>query len=178
MSEQQKPTGWSAIGTMLFDVSVKVGELFLKIFYLGVKNAPWGCGEFYILMALAGVMIGAEVFDHEYLYLVIWFVPRWSWHFFVPQLVVVNWWYIFTGLYMYFWVLVFLAFGIKPFVRMKKFQRAIDCLALKNGLGVSPKVLWVWDDGPYRTKIKLRSEGVGTDRYESREMTFNRQQVP
>jgi FtsK/SpoIIIE family len=168
LTEQQKPTGMSAIGTMLCDLSIKVSELFFKIIYLGVKNAPWRDGYLYFYMLVIGVVISGEVYAKDYLYWVAWLTPKWSWRFIMPRLMALDWWYPFTVLYGYSFILIMLTFGIKPFMKIKKFQRALDCLALKNGLGVSPKVMSIREGGPYRTKLKLRSEGIGADRYETK----------
>ena len=68
-----------------------------------------------------------------------------------------------------FGVLFFLlGLGIKPYLEFRKYQKAIDCLALKNGIGTPPKLCSIRANGPHRLRLLIRSEGIGTEHYESK----------
>ena len=65
-------------------------------------------------------------------------------------------------------VLPLMAMGVRPYLTWRKYQRAIDCLALTSGIGLRPTLVRVSADGEHRTKLVVKSEGLGIDRYESK----------
>ena len=58
--------------------------------------------------------------------------------------------------------------GLKPFKIKRKYQKGIDRLSLKSGLNEKPKVLKVEDLSESRTKLLVKSEGLGQERYQSK----------
>lgn len=58
--------------------------------------------------------------------------------------------------------------GIKPFKIKKKYQKGIDRLSLKSGLNERPQVLKVENLSESRTRLLVKSEGLGQERYQSK----------
>ncbi len=58
--------------------------------------------------------------------------------------------------------------GLPEFLIHRKYQKAIDQLDLKSGLGMRPKLLKIKEIDDNRTMLKLMSTGVGEDRYKAR----------
>lgn len=58
--------------------------------------------------------------------------------------------------------------GLPSFIQWNKFQRAIDSLGFTNGLGEKPKLIGIKEDGLHRLKLRIRSTGVGLNRYETK----------
>ena len=58
--------------------------------------------------------------------------------------------------------------GIPGYRMHRRYQKAINGLNLKDGLGKRPKLLKVEEIDENRTKLELLSEGVGEERYKAR----------
>ena len=58
--------------------------------------------------------------------------------------------------------------GLPDYLIHRKYQKAIDQLDLKSGLGIRPKLLKIKEVDENRTMLKLMSVGVGEDRYKAR----------
>ena len=58
--------------------------------------------------------------------------------------------------------------GLPGYRLHRRFQKAIDGLNLKNGLGEKPKLLRMEEIDENRTKLELLSEGVGEERYKAK----------
>lgn len=56
-------------------------------------------------------------------------------------------------------------FGLKPYKKYRLYQRGLDCLNLKSGLDHKPKVLSIHDIDENRTKLLVKSTGLGESRY-------------
>lgn len=78
----------------------------------------------------------------------------------------------------FIWLSILVVFGIFIFSSMcaglrtyklhRKYQRALDHLNFKTGLGYSPKVVSVDADNDQRTIIRVDSTGIGQERYKSK----------
>lgn len=62
----------------------------------------------------------------------------------------------------------FLVFGLRPFIKRHKYQKGIDRLSFKNGLDEKPNIIDISNIDENRTKLMIKSFGVGLDRYKSR----------
>ena len=58
--------------------------------------------------------------------------------------------------------------GIKPYRKFRLYQRGLDHLNLKSGLDHRPKLLKVQDIDSNRTKLLVKSTGLGEDRYNTK----------
>jgi hypothetical protein len=64
--------------------------------------------------------------------------------------------------------LIVLIFGLKPYKKFRRYQKGLDQLNLKSGLDHKPKLLAVHDIDDNRTRLLVKSSGLGEDRYNSR----------
>ena len=60
------------------------------------------------------------------------------------------------------------AIGYGPFIILKKYQKGIDRLSLKSGLNEKPRVLKVEHLSENRSRLLVKSEGLGQERYQSK----------
>ena len=67
----------------------------------------------------------------------------------------VGWWFIFF-------------IGLKPYKRFRLLQKGLDHLNLKSGLDNRPKLLSVYDIDSNRTKLLVKSTGIGEGRYQTK----------
>ena len=58
--------------------------------------------------------------------------------------------------------------GIKSYRQIKRYQFGLDCLNLKNGLGHQPKVVEVKKLDQNRTRLLVKSTGLGKETYRSK----------
>ena len=56
--------------------------------------------------------------------------------------------------------------GLKDYKKIKSYQKDFDFLSIKAGNGVAPKVVQVIELDEYKTRVIVKSEGIGADRYE------------
>ena len=68
---------------------------------------------------------------------------------------IVAWWFIFF-------------IGLRPYKRFRLLQKGLDHLNLKSGLDNRPKLLNVQDIDSNRTKLLVKSTGVGEGRYQTK----------
>ncbi len=59
-------------------------------------------------------------------------------------------------------------FGIKPFRRFRLYQKGLDELNLKSGLDQRPKLLSVQEIDENRTRLLVKSTGLGENRYNTK----------
>ena len=65
-------------------------------------------------------------------------------------------------------LLALFAIGYGPFIILKKYQKGIDRLSLKSGLNEKPRVLKIEHLSENRTRLLVKSEGLGQERYQSK----------
>ncbi len=68
---------------------------------------------------------------------------------------IVGWWFIFF-------------IGLRPYKRFRILQKGLDHLNLKSGLDNRPKLLTVHDIDSNRTKLLVKSTGIGEGRYQTK----------
>jgi S-DNA-T family DNA segregation ATPase FtsK/SpoIIIE len=59
-------------------------------------------------------------------------------------------------------------FGLKPYKRFRLYQKGLDHLNLKSGLDHRPKLISVYDIDSNRTKLLVKSTGLGESRYQTK----------
>jgi len=62
----------------------------------------------------------------------------------------------------------FVVYGLRPFVIFRKYQRAIDRMDFKSGLGERPKLLEVTSIDESRIRLFINSIGIGEERYKTK----------
>jgi hypothetical protein len=65
-------------------------------------------------------------------------------------------------------VLIFPALGLREYKKIKSYQKDFDFLSIKAGNGVAPKVVQVIALDEYKSRVIVKSEGIGADRYETK----------
>jgi hypothetical protein len=75
-----------------------------------------------------------------------------------------------TGIFAILGILIFSAMvaGIRTYRLHLRYQRALDHLSLKTGLGHKPKVVRVDSMDEHRTRILVNSPGIGEERYKTK----------
>ena len=58
--------------------------------------------------------------------------------------------------------------GAKPFIKLRKYQQALDFLSLKSGQGTKPIVLSVINPTSYTTRIFVLCRGIGLSQWENK----------
>jgi S-DNA-T family DNA segregation ATPase FtsK/SpoIIIE len=56
-------------------------------------------------------------------------------------------------------------YGLREYKKIKSYQKDFDFLCMKAGNGSPPKVIRVVEVNEFKTKVILKSEGIGVDRY-------------
>lgn len=152
----------------IFDAIGKLIIAFFRITTLGVKRIPWKSGYFYGYLFLGTGVLYTLALRAKHLDVFYWFFH------YKLTLLLIQYLLTFDPLY-HFAVLAVVALfaflvclGIRPFREWERLQKAINHMALKSGLGSTPKLIRIRNDGPHRTKLTILSEGIGTDRYETK----------
>ncbi|MBS1983280.1 MAG: hypothetical protein JST16_03835 [Bdellovibrionales bacterium] len=156
------------IGTAIADAVAKLLSVFGKLLRAGLPRVPLKSPWFYLNAISAGflvyvfaqnqICIGVGRFSVPDLvcmwtYQAIYAIPPW-----------IRWPSI--GICCLSAYVSTLGIGV---VRLRaKYQRGLDCLAFKNGLGFGPSLRSVIEEGSHTLRLTILSEGIGTDRYETR----------
>ena len=141
---------------------------YFQIFSMGVKKLNLKDFYFWGYSILIGVMIFNITYHYDFIVILKKVFPQYMAGFIVDFLVGLSWiTYFFTFVLVAFFAFVPLL-GLREFKNLKKYQKDFDFLSLKAGNGAAPKVIRVIEIDENKTKVIIKSEGVGLDKYQSK----------
>lgn len=180
MSTPEGGRSENAQGGAFFDAIEKLvaalfGFLLWVIFPIlkhGVKRLPFKSSICYVYVASIAWLFHALAVSQRHFPLLIWLLDQMfpiSWTDLITRrLAKVSVEGQFLGLCAVGGTLFLFTLGIKPYLVMKKFQRKLDQMGLKNGAGAAPKLIAAHAEGQHRQKLLIKSEGIGLDRFETK----------
>jgi hypothetical protein len=150
-----------------FDGMIEVALAFYKMTVAGLKTEFYKKKENLILTASFILLSWVMIYKKQHLK-VVEFLPN------VFQLPLArfidhfgNWWTMSFATVIISMLAVMVA-GFATYRLIRKYQRALDHLDLKSGLGHRPVVVNVDSRDEFRTRILVKSTGLGEDRYKSK----------
>lgn len=156
-------------GTAIFDGCVKLGSIIGKISFFGLREIWRRRLDALICIGPLTLLLYGLAESKRHLMLLDWILPHGNLsNRFYLGLYKLGFWPHFLFLTSFVVGVGLFSVGLRRYLRWKKHQVALDCIALKNGFGVQPKLLSVDSDGPYRTKLRVLSNGVGLSHYENK----------
>lgn len=151
-----------------FDAVVKLTCISFDVFVEGWKTKKWKRTEnLWLFITLAILLFNVVLKSYH-----IDFLKFFSFPLFYPLIdslvskIHVFWHLLATLLGLMLSFLFF--FGLKNFKIKRKYQKGIDRLRFKSGLDEKPKVIKIRHLNENRTKLLLKSAGLGQDRYKGR----------
>ncbi|MGB0455250.1 MAG: FtsK/SpoIIIE domain-containing protein [Bacteriovoracaceae bacterium] len=152
----------------VFDACINILGICGKIFKEAKKTKKWKKSENLTLLLSLIVLSTSLIVQDKHLNIAEWFDKD----FFYPIALKIS---ESIGIYneiilsLTFWVFLFFLFiGIKPFSIRQKYQKGIDRLSFKSGLDEKPDIINVEYLNENRTKLMVKSFGIGLDRYKSK----------
>jgi hypothetical protein len=163
-SKKSQPKG----GSKVFDAFINFVSIYYKIFKEAKKTGKCKKDENLLLLFVFIVFSTSLIIQDKHLSFIKWLDQD----FFYPIVANLSG---FIGIYgeltlnTIFWIsLFFLFFGIKPFSIKQKYQKGIDRLSFRSGLDEKPKIFNIEHLNQNRTKLMVKSYGIGLDRYKSK----------
>ncbi|MFT6633095.1 MAG: hypothetical protein ACJAS4_003064 [Bacteriovoracaceae bacterium] len=168
MSIQKPTTKKRNLSDSFFDAVLECIFASYFIFCEAVKTDNWKKKENILLILSFFLATSAIIYRDHHLLIIKEFtfeifhqaIDRFSTNFGLTAELVLNG--IFTIL------LGFFLIGLGPYRIKRKYQKGIDRLRLKSGLEERPKVLDVQNLNENRTKLLVKSHGLGQDRYKTK----------
>lgn len=150
-----------------FDGMLEIAFAFFKITVAGLKSKFYRDRENLVLSGSFALLSWVLIYKRHHLKLVSLFPD----FFHVPILRFLghfnNYW-VMTFATLFILLLATMIAGIGTYKMIMKYQKAIDHLNLKSGLGHRPVVVSVDSRDENRTKVLVKSTGLGEDRYKSK----------
>jgi len=142
---------------------------YFRIFTLGIKNVKiknpyfWGCS------ILTTLFIFCITYEYDFIVILKLIFPQFFGEFLTVKLVSMSWIIYFLTFLVFSFFLFIPLLGIKEFKNIKKYQNDFDFLSLRAGNGSTPKVIKVIELDENKTRVIIKSEGIGLDKYQSKE---------
>ncbi len=154
--------------TKFFDACVGISIRFFKLLYSGAKTGYYKERVNYILMLSIITLLAVLIYKDKH-YALINLVP---FNFLQPPLIRLfdqTPFHVMASLSTLLVIIVATAIaGLRPYMQHNKYQQAVDHLGFKTGLGDQPKVVNVETVDGNRTKILVKSSGIGEDKFKSK----------
>lgn len=156
-----------------------VGALFSKVAWTGLKRIKFKSEEFIFLTPLLLITIWAITYaDFAYLKWLHFVWPQMYSEGMVKVLRTIPEYLHMLGLLIFSVYTIGICLGIVTYTKMRRLQKNLDSIGLKNGEGVSAKVVDEIDIDGNRSKLLITAKGIGIDSFESKknalEMSFLR----
>lgn len=152
--------------TSFFDASVKVTGITATIAWEGVKRFPFDQGIFWIFNLAFAIIVYFQTKKAAHLDFIYWCFSNKV----VLKVLVTSWkvfpfWVHFLGTLFPFYFIPAFWKGLAPYKRLKRLQKSIDRLNLKNGMGMNPKLQNVKELDNHRTELTLYAPGIGIEQF-------------
>ena len=152
--------------TRFFDASVKVTGITAVIAWEGVKRFPFEQGIFWVFNLAFAIIIYFQTKKAAHLdFIYCCFSNK-----VVLKILMTSWkvfpfWVHFAGTLFPFYFIPAFCKGLAPYKRIKRLQKSIDRLNLKNGMGMNPKLQNVKELDHHRTELTLYTPGIDMEQF-------------
>ena len=158
--------------TRIFDTSVKFVAIIVRISWEGLKTIKLD-RAFWIMtltVAVANYLFTKRMNHLNFIY---WCFPgKFTAKLLIYSAREIPLWFHFCTTFLPLYFIPAFFMGLKPFKELKRLQKGIDRLNLKNGLGNNPKLQKVKQLDAYRTELTIYSPGIGVENFEDKKSSL------
>jgi hypothetical protein len=152
----------------LFDAIGKLFGIYFNISYYGIKKFNPNSFKMWFSILFFLLVMFNLTYNYDFLVILNKIMPNIFTVSVLTFFVKVPW----VGYFSSFSILGILLsiplFGLEEYKRIKAYQKDFDFLSIKAGNGSPPKVIRVVEVDDFKTKVILKSEGIGIDRYKTK----------
>ncbi|WP_127718215.1 FtsK/SpoIIIE domain-containing protein [Halobacteriovorax sp. HLS] len=152
----------------LFDALGKLFMIYFDISYYGIKKIKVKSAMTWFYITLALMIIFSLTYNYDFLVILNKILPFAFTDTVIEFFVKLSWVKYFLLFSLGALFLSFPLIGAREYKKIKSYQNDFNFLSLKAGNGTAPKVIRVIEVDDYKTKVFLKSEGIGIDRYQSK----------
>ncbi|MCB9061489.1 MAG: hypothetical protein H6622_08210 [Halobacteriovoraceae bacterium] len=152
----------------LFLAFGKIFQLYFSISHYGLKRIKFKSMQTWFYLFFFTMSCFTATYNYDFLILFHKLMPFWFTEGIIELLVKVPWLSYFFLFLSSGIVLIFPALGLREYKKIKSYQKDFDFLSIKAGNGVAPKVVQVIELDEYKSRVIVKSEGIGADRYETK----------
>ena len=155
------------VSAKVFDGVGNLGQLLCKVGSFGVSRINLFKKDFWIFFTYFVGIVFCITYEHQYLF---WIYRFWPWLFsegYLSFLARPSWGFHFLLFFTFGGAFVLMLMGIGPYRTQRHYQRKLNEVNLKSGLGTVPKVLSVIKS-EWKIKLLIDSKGIGKNKYKAK----------
>jgi hypothetical protein len=152
----------------LFLAFGKLFQLYFSISHYGLKRIKFKSIQTWFYLFFFVMSCFTATYNYDFLIVFHKLMPFWVTNEVIELFVKVPWLTYFFLFLSSGIVLIFPTLGLREYKKIKSYQKDFDFLSIKAGNGVAPKVVQVIELDEYKSRVIVKSEGIGADRYETK----------
>lgn len=149
----------------LFTAIGKLFGIYFSISYYGLKKIKLSSLKLWFNLLFFLMVCFSLTYNYDFLVILNKILPFAVTQEVMTFLVKMPWLFYFTSFSLIGLILSFPLYGFREFKKIKAYQKDFDFLSMRAGNGAAPKVIRVVEVDEFKTKVILKSEGIGVDRY-------------
>lgn len=146
----------------------KIANLFGDLFYHGWNRIKKNKLKYLGIILMFALVVFNLTYNYDLFVIMHKLYPPIFSTWFLSLCVKIPWLYYFLGIFLPGLIVSFPLSGLNEFLRLKKYQGPFDLLSMKAGNGQRPKVIKAIEIDENKTKVILKSEGIGVERYKNK----------